>query len=98
MKIDNSIALLSQKMDLNIDKRNDEKLKESTDAFEAILIKEVLDISMKHENSLFGKDAGDKIYNSMYHDAISKNLSGGFGFSKILFDYLKNIQNTKFSF
>ena len=93
MKIDNSVALMSIKKDCKIDNENDEKLKESTDAFEAFLIKQVLDISLKHENSLFGKDAGDKIYNSMYNDAISKNLSGAFGFSKLLFDYLKEKQN-----
>ena len=89
MKVDNSIALMESKKDFQIDDRDDKRLKESTDAFEAFLIKQVLDISLKHDNSLFGKDAGDKIYNSMYNDAISKNLSGGFGFSKLLFDYLK---------
>lgn len=67
----------------------DEALKEQTDAFEAFLIKSVLDISLKQENSLFGKDASDEIYSSMYNDTMSKALSGGLGFSKLLFDYLK---------
>ncbi|WP_257912869.1 putative flagellar rod assembly protein FlgJ [Campylobacter lari] len=67
----------------------DKALKEQTDAFEAFLIKSVLDISLKQENSLFGKDASDEIYSSMYNDTMSKALSGGLGFSKLLFDYLK---------
>ena len=93
MKIDNTIALQSIGKDLKIDKTNLKKLKESTDAFEAFLIKEVLDISLKNQNSIFGKDAGDKIYTSMYNDTMSKSLSGGFGFSKLLFDYLKDKVN-----
>ncbi|EPB7444677.1 hypothetical protein ACRR3O_001414 [Campylobacter lari] len=67
----------------------DKALKEQTDAFEAFLIKSVLDISLKQENSLFGKDVSDEIYSSMYNDTMSKALSGGLGFSKLLFDYLK---------
>ncbi len=69
--------------------KEDELLKEQTDAFEALLIKEVLDLSLKNQNSLFGKDASDEIYSSMYNDTMSKALSGGLGFSKLLFDFLK---------
>lgn len=64
------------------------KLKEQTNAFEAFMVKTILDISIKNENSLFPKDAGDKIYQSMYNDTMSRALSGGFGFSKLLFDFL----------
>lgn len=67
----------------------DEALKEQTDAFEAFLVKSVLDLSLKNQNSLFGKDASDEIYSSMYNDTMSKALSGGLGFSKMLFDFLK---------
>ncbi|MBK1991640.1 rod-binding protein [Campylobacter sp. 2018MI35] len=67
----------------------DQALKEQTDAFEAFLVKSVLDISLKNQNSLFGKDASDEIYSSMYNDAMSKALSGGLGFSKLLYDFLK---------
>ena len=89
MKIDNSLALLNQqtpKIDKSLD---DKKLKEQTDLFEAYFIKQIFDISLKHENSLFGKDASDKIYSSMYHDALSKASAGNFGYSQLLFDYLK---------
>ena len=64
-----------------IAKTDEEKaLKEQTDAFEAFL---------KNQNSLFGKDASSEIYSSMYNDTMSKALSGGMGFSKLLFDFLK---------
>lgn len=69
--------------------KEDEALKEQTDAFEAFFLKQVLDISLKKENSLFGKDASDEIYSSMYNDTMSKALSGGLGFSKLLYDFLK---------
>lgn len=70
--------------------KDDAALKEQTDAFEAFLVKQVLDISLKHEDGgLFPKDAGDKIYNSMYNDAMSKALSGNLGFSRLLYDFLK---------
>jgi len=72
---------------------DDKKLKEQTDNFEAFMIKSILDISLKRENSLFGKDAGDKIYNSMYNDTMSKALSGGMGYSQLLFNFLKEQNN-----
>ena len=88
--IDNTLTLqnfntikIEQKTD------NDTALKEQTDKFEAFLIKKILDISIKHENSLFPKDPGNKIYNSMYNDAVSNSMSGKFGFSELLFNFLK---------
>ena len=90
--IDNTMALVSTAYSpKNIDTKNnsDEKLKEQTDKFEAFFIKKVLDISLKNDNKLFEKDAGDKIYNSMYNDAMSNSLTGKFGFSEMLFDFLK---------
>ncbi|ALG94997.1 hypothetical protein Q2Y39_000282 [Campylobacter coli] len=69
--------------------KEDEALKEQTDAFEAFFLKQVLDVSLKSQNSLFGKDASDEIYSSMYNDTMSKALSGGMGFSKLLYDFLK---------
>jgi len=90
--IDNSVALMNYNYSVpkvEIDNSYDAKLKEQTDKFEAFFIKKVLDISMKNENSLFEKDAGDKIYNSMYHDALSEGMSGQFGFSELLYNFLK---------
>ncbi len=90
--IDTTLAL--SHLEPKIDTRkpltgDDKKLKEQTDQFEAFLLKKVLDISLKFENRLFGKDAGDKIYQSMYNDTFSRALSGDIGFSQMLFDFLK---------
>ena len=68
---------------------DDEKLRQQTDAFESVLIKTLLDTSMKDSNDFFGKDAGDKIYQSMYRQELSNASSGSFGFSQMLFDFLK---------
>ncbi len=89
MQIDNTTALLATNTPKISQTDNDEKLREQTDAFEAFLLKQVFDISLKSENALYGKDAGDKIYQSMYNDTMSKSLSGGLGFSELLFNYLK---------
>ncbi len=91
MKIDNSLALmqLSSTDSVKIENENDVKLKEQTDKFEAFFIKQVLDISLKNENSLLPKDAGDKIYKSMYNEALSDSMSGKFGYSELLFNFLK---------
>ncbi len=92
MTTDNSIALMHYNYNVPKVQTNndyDTRLKEQTDKFEAFFIKKVLDISMKNESKLFEKDAGDKIYNSMYHDAMSDSMSGNFGFSELLFNFLK---------
>ena len=65
------------------------KLKEQTDGFEAIILKLLLDEAMPTaSNPLFPKGPGDEIYKSMYTDALSRNITGSFGFSQLLFDYL----------
>jgi len=93
MKIDNYSALNALNSVPKIIKNdNDTKLKEQTDKFEAFFIKKVLDISIKSDHSLFPKGAGDEIYRSMYNDALSDKLSGRFGFSELLFNYLKQKQ------
>jgi Rod binding domain-containing protein len=93
MQIDNTLALQNVSIPKITQSNDDEKLKEQTDAFEAFLVKKILDISIKNENSIFGKDSADKIYNSMYNDTMSQALGGGFGFSDILFNYLKEKNN-----
>lgn len=68
----------------------DKALRKQTDAFEAVIIKMLMDNSMKDDNDLFAsqKDPGDKIYKSMYRDELSKASAGSFGFSQMLYDYL----------
>ncbi|QCD52443.1 rod-binding protein [Campylobacter sp. RM16192] len=95
MNIDNQLAInaynnIATNSITNRSKsENDKLLKEQTDAFEAFLVKSVLDIALKDENPLFPKDAGDKIYSSMYNDTMSRALSGNLGFSELLFNFLK---------
>jgi len=66
------------------------KLKQNCDAFESEILKFYLKDALKKEDSLFPTSAGEKIYQSMYQDELAKNLSGGFGYSKLLFNYLKD--------
>jgi Rod binding domain-containing protein len=69
---------------------DDKALREQTDAFEAVIIKMLMDNAAKGEKNLFSdqKDPGEKIYKSMYRDELSKASAGGFGFSEMLYDYL----------
>ncbi len=71
-------------------KAENSELRAQTDAFESVIIKMLMDNSMKDDKNLFTdqKDPGDKIYKSMYRDELSKASAGGFGFSQMLYDYL----------
>ena len=73
----------------NLSGKDDAKLKEQTDKFEALFIKQLLDVSLNADNSMFPDVTGKEIYQSMYNDTMGKQFSGSFGFSKLLFDYLK---------
>lgn len=92
MTIDTSLARMAythRPMDAKIETENDALLKEQTDKFEAFFVKQVLDIALKDDSTLFPKDPGDKIYQSMYNDTMSEEFSGSFGFSELLFNFLK---------
>ncbi|MDR2153378.1 MAG: rod-binding protein [Helicobacteraceae bacterium] len=65
-------------------------LKEQTDNFEALLLKQTLDIAMSGDDPLFGKSAGSEIYRSLYHETLASALSGSFGYSELLFNFLQN--------
>ena len=57
----------------NINPNSDDlKLREQTDSFEALILKILLDTSLNMENSLYPKEAGSEIYQSMYKDSISQ--------------------------
>lgn len=91
MQVDTTATLLNAKTKVPTINRDvdDKALRAQTDQFEAILLKTLLDTSMKSEDPLYGKDPGDKIYKSMYREKISEVASGGFGLSELLFNYLK---------
>jgi len=63
-------------------------LKEQTDAFEAIILKMILDQAIEGKNPLLPEDPGRKIYQSMMNEERSRQLSGTFGYSELLFNYL----------
>jgi Rod binding domain-containing protein len=69
---------------------NDMELKKQTDAFEAIIVRMLLDNAMKDQKDIFStsNDPGDRIFKSMYREELSKASAGSFGFSQMLFDYL----------
>ena len=95
MKLDPSASLGAYQASKTpmIDKNSsDEKLREQTDAFEAILLKFMLDTSLNLDSPLYPKQPGADIYQSMYKDTLANHLSGGFGYSQMLFDWLKEQQ------
>lgn len=99
MKIDSTSALFSYEVskakslqNTKIQNKDDKALKEQTDAFESILLKFMLDTSLKLDNPLYPKEAGSEIYQSMYKETLANQLSGNFGYSQMLFDWLKEQQ------
>lgn len=108
MKIDTSNAMgslahaketgLIKDLKAKVDGRvleNDKALREQTDKFEAIFIKTLLDTALNLDNPLYPKQPGTDIYNSMFKEQIAENLSGSFGYSELLFNYLKDQQKLK---
>ena len=84
-KIVNQYQPSIPKVDMNLDQK---KLRKQTDAFEAIILKMVLDKALDTKDPLLPEDPGRKIYRSMQNDEISKQLSGAFGYSELLYNYL----------
>lgn len=77
--------LQTSKMDVKTNK----KLQELSKEFESIMVKTMLDIAIKDEGLFPQKDPANKIYGSFYKDELSKEVSGGYGFSDVIYDYLK---------
>ncbi|TSA86626.1 hypothetical protein [Helicobacter mehlei] len=90
---------LANKLDSNKIKHGgkleDQQLKTQTDAFESLLLKFMLDTALKLDNPLYPKQAGSEIYQSMYKDSLSNQLSGHFGYSELLFNFLKDQEEQK---
>ncbi|WP_395003251.1 hypothetical protein [uncultured Helicobacter sp.] len=77
-----------QKLQANEDK----KLREQTDNFEALFLQIMLKDAIKNENPLYPKQPGSDIYHSMYIENLASTLSGSFGYSELLFNYLRSLQ------
>ena len=67
-----------------------QKLKKVCDEFESEILKFYLKEALNSKNTLFPKSEGEEIYKSMYQEALSKELSGNFGYSELLYNFLKN--------
>ncbi len=67
-----------------------EKLKKVCDEFESEILNFYLKEALDSKNTLFPKSPGEEIYKSMYEETLSKNLSGNFGYSELLYNFLKN--------
>ncbi len=67
-----------------------QKLKNVCDEFESEILNFYLKEALNSQNKLFPKSPGEEIYKSMYQETLSKNLSGNFGYSELLFNFLKN--------
>ncbi len=66
------------------------KLKKECDKFESEILNFFLKEALDTKNALFPKSPGEKIYKSMYQEALSEKISGNFGYSELLFNYLKD--------
>lgn len=101
MNINNTLASINIAKDSNLvdDLKNklknnssDMALREQTDKFEAIFIKTLLDSALNLDDPLYEKGPGDEIYKSMFKAELANNLSGSFGYSELLFNFLKDRQ------
>ncbi|MEO1924044.1 MAG: rod-binding protein [Nautiliaceae bacterium] len=66
------------------------KLKQVCNDFESEVLNFFLKEALNPKSSIFPQSPGEKIYRSMYQEALSKELSGNFGYSELLFNYLKD--------
>jgi len=66
-----------------------QKLKQLCNDFESEILNFYLKEALNSKNSLFPKSPGEDIYKSMYEETLSKNLSGNFGYSELLYNFLK---------
>jgi len=66
------------------------KLKQLCNDFESEILIFYLKQALDSKNSLYPKSPGEDIYKSMYQETLSKSLSGNFGYSELLYNFLKN--------
>lgn len=92
-KAQDSKALTLYSSQAHTQEQEDKKLRGQTDNFEALLLKIMLQDAIKNDDTLYPKQAGSDIYHSMYIDELSQELSGSFGYSELLFNFLKEQQN-----
>lgn len=67
--------------------KDNDKLKEVCDNFEAFFLQQMLDVSLK-DSTIAGEEAGSDIIKGMYTETLSSSIAGNMGISAILYDYL----------
>lgn len=72
---------------LNVNNLQDEGLKKVCDDFESFFTQQLLEISLK-STKVAGEGTGSDIIKGMYTEAVSKNSSGTFGISDMLYNFL----------
>ena len=67
-----------------------QKLKKVCDSFESEILNFYIKQALDSKNPLYPKSPGEGIYKSMYQEELSKELSGNFGYSELLYNFLKD--------
>lgn len=83
-KYDNSAL---KQLNDNTKNIQNENLRKVCDDFESFFTQQFLDISLK-QSSVAGEGTGSEIIKGLYTEALSRNSSGTFGISDMLFTFL----------
>lgn len=84
----NTDILNTKKYNTNVESiKDEEKLREVSNQFEAFFINQIMDISLRSTN-IAGQEAGSDIIKSMYIQAVADHSAGGMGISDMLFEFL----------
>jgi len=67
-----------------------QKLKKVCKDFESEILNFYVKQALDSKNPLYPKSPGEGIYKSMYQEELSKELSGNFGYSELLYNFLKD--------
>ena len=67
-----------------------QKLKKVCNSFESEILNFYIKQALDSKNPLYPKSPGEGIYKSMYQEELSKELSGNFGYSELLYNFLKD--------
>ena len=71
----------------NINTKDEEKLKDVCNNFEAFFMNQLLETSLR-SSKMAGEGTGSEIVKGMYTDALSQKSSGSLGISEMLFQFL----------
>jgi len=97
LDINNDISLLGLKdpslKNVDASAKEDKALKKVSDDFESFFVQQLMNVSLKGTN-VAGEGVGADIFKGMYTDVMSRQASGTFGISEMLYEFLSK-QNKK---